>query len=478
MSNFYHRLLEQPEGKTIEFKRDLSSPKPMMKALVAFANTAGGRLIIGVSDDRKVLGVEDPLSQEERLCSMIADSIAPRLVPNIEMITIEDKTLLIAEVFLSSSRPHFVRSEGGETSVYVRLGSTNRQADRELIAELRRSVEGVAFDEMPMPELSIDDIDTQAIAQSAREKSPMGERELRTLKLLVPHQGRLVPSKGAIILYGRDRRYYFSDVWVQCGRFTGQDKADIFDHIEIYDHLPQAVDSIMLFLKKHAMRGADFSEVRRKDVWSIPLGILREAVINALVHADYSQRGAPIRIAFFDDRIEIENPGILLPGMTVKDMKEGISRIRNPVIARLFREMNLIEQWGTGVPRMFKQAQELGLPEPQIVELGMRVRFIVHLAEQVRIQINPATEQVTEQVSEQVIKLLESLKKEPLSTKEAMQFLQLNHRPTFLYTYLQPALQANLVEMTQPDSPKSPTQKYRLTAKGQGLITTDDSGKG
>jgi len=79
LSNFFQRLLEQPEGKTIEFKRDLSSPKPMMKALVAFANTAGGRLIIGVSDDRQVLGVEDPFSQEERLCSMIADSIAPAL---------------------------------------------------------------------------------------------------------------------------------------------------------------------------------------------------------------------------------------------------------------------------------------------------------------------------------------------------------------------------------------------------------------
>ncbi|MDA3788174.1 MAG: putative DNA binding domain-containing protein, partial [Desulfobacula sp.] len=193
MSNFYHRLLEQPEGKTIEFKQDLSSSKSMMKALVAFANTAGGRLIIGVSDDRQILGVEDPLSQEERLCSMIADSIVPRLVPNIEMITIEDKTLLIAEVFLSSSRPHFLRSEGAEKGVYVRLGSTNRQADQELIAELRRTVEGIAFDEMPMPELSIDDLDTKSIAQSVREKYPVGQTELQTLKLLVSHQGRLVP---------------------------------------------------------------------------------------------------------------------------------------------------------------------------------------------------------------------------------------------------------------------------------------------
>ena len=299
MSNFFRRLLEQSEGKTIEFKQDLSSSKSMMKALVAFANTAGGRLIIGVSDDRQILGVEDPLSQEERLCSMIADSIVPRLVPNIEMITIEDKTLLIAEVFLSSSRPHFLRSEGAEKGVYVRLGSTNRQADQELIAELRRTVEGVAFDEMPMPELSIDDLDTRAIAQSVREKYPVDKTELQTLKLLVSHQGRLVPSKGAIILFGRERNLSFSDVWVQCGRFIGTDKSDIFDHIEIYDHLPLAVDSIMLFLKKHAMRGADFSEIRRKDVWSIPLGILREVVINALVHADYSQRGAPIRVAFF-----------------------------------------------------------------------------------------------------------------------------------------------------------------------------------
>ncbi|HMB30899.1 MAG TPA: ATP-binding protein [Desulfohalobiaceae bacterium] len=82
----------------------------------------------------------------------------------------------------------------------------------------------------------------------------------------------------------------------------------------------------MLFLKKHAMRGADFSEVRRKDVWNIALGILREVVINALVYADYSQRGAPIRGASFDDRIEVENPGMLLPGMTVEDMKQGISK--------------------------------------------------------------------------------------------------------------------------------------------------------
>lgn len=463
-----NELLCQAEGKTLEFKRDLSSPKPLLKTLVAFANTAGGRLVVGVADDRQVLGVANVLDEEERLCSLIADAITPRLVPNVEMITIEDKTLLVVEVFPSGSRPHWLKAEGPEHGVYVRLGSTSRQADAALIGELRRTAEGVAFDELPMPELSLDDLDLATAKKLFHGISPLDDQALRTLKLITSYQGRTVPTKGAVLLFGKDRNLHFSDAWVQCGRFLGTDKTHIFDHIDIHEPLPLALDSIMLFLKKHAMRGADFSQIRRQDVWSIPLTLLREAVINALVHTDYSQRGAPIRISFFDDRIEIENPGILLPGMTVEDMRQGVSKIRNHVLARVFKELNLIEQWGSGVRRIYSEAHALGLPEPQITELGLRVRLVVRLAEPLPVNALPltraeqVTEQVTDQVSEQVTRLLVCLKGEPLSTKAAMQQLGLSHRPTFIQTYLQPALQAGLIEMTQPQSPKSPTQKYRL----------------
>ena len=81
MTFILESLLQQPEGKTLEFKRDLSSPKPILKTLVAFANTAGGRLIIGITDDHQLIGVDDPLTEEERLCNLIADAISPRLVP-------------------------------------------------------------------------------------------------------------------------------------------------------------------------------------------------------------------------------------------------------------------------------------------------------------------------------------------------------------------------------------------------------------
>ncbi len=481
MTHFIHNLLIQPEGKTLEFKQDLSSPQPILKTLTAFANTAGGRLVIGVTENRRIIEVADPFKEEERLCSLIADAIAPRLMPNIEMITIDDKILLIAEVFLSNSRPHYLIKKGMDQGVYVRLGSTNRQADPELIAELRRSVEGVAFDEMPMPDLSMDDIDNRAMADSFGKSSFPGERGLRILKLLVPHQGRLVPSKGAVLLFGRERTLHFSDAWVQCGRFVGTHKTDIFDHIEIDDPLPKAVDSIMLFLKKHAMRGADISGIRRKDVWSIPLDILREAVINALVHADYSQRGAPVRISFFDNRIEIENPGILLPGMTVEDMKQGVSRIRNPVIARVFRELNLVEQWGIGVPRIFQQARELGLPEPEIQEIGMRLRFVVGLGTSVPVtptgnkdqaQVGAQDQaQVGAQVDHQI---LTACAEKPLSSAEIAAALGHRQLSGNLRKALPHLRQAGLLAFTVPDKPKSRLQKYRLTDKGRQWI---DDGK-
>ena len=100
-------LLQSEEGKTLEFKRDLSSPKKLLKTLVAFANTAGGTVIVGVDDTtRQPVGLEQPLDEEERLCSLIADSISPRLVPDVEMITVDGMTLLVVQVFLGGTRPH------------------------------------------------------------------------------------------------------------------------------------------------------------------------------------------------------------------------------------------------------------------------------------------------------------------------------------------------------------------------------------
>ena len=481
MSSLVRQILENTEGKTLEFKRDFSSPKPLLKSLVAFSNTAGGKLIIGVTVNKEIIGVENPLDEEERLCNIIAGSISPRLIPNIELVTIENKTVLIVEVYLSSNRPHWIKSEGPEQGVYVRLGSTNRQADSQLIAELRRTSEGLMFDELPMQELSKNDIDIDELRKSFEEKRQFNDKTLLTMKLLTKYQNCLVPTNGAILLFGKERLMHFPDAWIQCGRFDGIDKTIIYDHCEINEPLPRAVESILAFLKKHAIRSADLSKgLRRKDIWNIPLNILREVIINAVVHCDYSQRGAPIRVSFFNDRIEVENPGILLPGMTIEDMIEGVSKIRNPVIARVFRELGLIEQWGSGVKRIFSEAKELGLQPLIISEIGMRVRFKVPL--KMGIVLKKDTEQKPGKVADraqsgaqsgaQSESILFALKNKPLSSAGLSTVLNLDSKSGAFKRSIKDLLHNKYIEYSIPEKPSSRLQKYKLTAKGRKFASS------
>ena len=150
ISNNLRRL----EGKTLEFKRDLSSPLPILKTLTAFANGAGGTLIVGVADKtRDVVGVPDALDQEEKLANWIADGIEPKLSADIEICAWRSIQLLVVHVFPSALRPHHLRKMGAEAGTYIRIGSTNRQADAPLIASLQRSVLVTSFDEEPLPKL-------------------------------------------------------------------------------------------------------------------------------------------------------------------------------------------------------------------------------------------------------------------------------------------------------------------------------------
>ena len=487
-------LLAQPEGKTLEFKLDSTAPTLLMKTLVAFANTAGGRLIIGVASDRQIVGLKAPLDEEERLRSLIADLITPNLVPDIELVTIHETTVLVIKLSVSALRPHWLKAEGQEHGVYVRIGASTIPADATLIAELARQAEGISHDEMPMPELSKDDLDLSAVQKCFAADWRLDEQALVTIKLLTSYQRRLVPTKGAVLLFGKERALHFSDAWIQCGRFTGSDRAIIFDSLDINEHLPLAVTSCMAFLEKYVPQDA-----------LLVLPILKEVVINALLHADYSLRGAPIRIAFFDDRIETENPGMLLPGMTIDDMKQGTSRIRNHVIARLFRELNLVERWGSGMHSIFRESAELGLPEPQIMEVGMRIRVVVYLARpvhlftekaqeraqvkreeeaqveaieraQVRVQVKAQDEvQVSGGVDVQVLSLCVH---KPLSSAEIAFALGHKQLSGNLRKALPRLRDSGLLAYTIPEKPNSRSQKYRLTAKGKALLVSRSRGAG
>jgi ATP-dependent DNA helicase RecG len=368
-------LLSRHEGKTLEFKRDLSSPIGVLKAIVAFANTSGGILVFGVEDGaKKVTGVRDVLTEEERLANLIADSISPKLVPSMEVMPWRKTQVLAVEIYPSPNRPHYLNRLGPAEGVFVRVGSTNRRADSVLIDEMRRYNRISSFDEQPMPDLNSEAIDFRVASEFFKPFRKLTSHGLQSLKLTAGHQGRIVPTIGGVLLFGASRLKHFPDAWVQAGRFAGSDRRRILDSTEVRSYLPGAAEEVIGFLRKHMTREAIIGAVKRTDLWTFPVIAVREAIMNAIVHADYAQSGAPIRVALFDDRLEIENPGLLPFGLTIEDIQRGISKLRNRVIGRVFQELELIEQWGSGIQRMTAACHDRGLDAPQFEEIGTHFR--------------------------------------------------------------------------------------------------------
>jgi len=368
-------LLSRHEGKTLEFKRDLSSPQGVLKTVVAFANTSGGVIVLGIEDGTKrVKGVRDVLSEEERLASLISDSISPKLVPSMEVMPWRKTQVLAVEVYPSPNRPHYLSRLGAEEGVFVRVGSTNRRADSFLIEEMRRYNQVSSFDEQPMPDLNSEAIDFRAASEFFKPIRNLTLHGLQSLKVTTSYQRRTVPTFGGMLLFGADRLDHFPDAWVQVGRFAGSDRRRILDSTEVRSYLPGAAEQVITFLQKHMTREAVIGSVKRTDLWTFPVVAVREAILNAIVHADYAQHGAPIRVALFDNRLEIDNPGLLPFGLTIEDIQKGISKLRNRVLGRVFQELGLIEQFGSGIQRMTAACRDRGLDAPQFEEIGTHFR--------------------------------------------------------------------------------------------------------
>lgn len=379
MTGTIEQLLAQHEGKTLEFKACLSEPLPFLKTLVAFANSAGGTIIFGVEDKtRRVLGVEDPLELEARIANVVSDAVRPRLAPEIEIHPWWRTHLLVVRVYPSPVMPHYVRALGPEKGVFIRVGSSNRQADRAILDDMRRVAARRSFDEEPLLDLDSEAIDFRVASELFAPVRKLSPQDLEVLGLTVRHRTRTVPTVAGILLFGKHRLRLFPDAYLQTARFDGTDRACILDTAELDGPLPVLVDQAVGFLRKHEAVALEIKAPRHQERWPVPLVAIREALINALVHADYSQRGAPIRLAVFDDRIEVENPGLLPFGLTVEDIRSGVSKLRNRVIGRVFKELGLIEQWGSGIGRMISACREAGLPEPLFEEVGLHFRVTLY----------------------------------------------------------------------------------------------------
>lgn len=368
------RLIEQPESRTLEFKRDLSSLTPILKTIVAFANTAGGTLIIGRDSDGDLFGINDVFKAEERLSSTIADNIRPQILPEIEIVTIRGKNLLVIKV-AHWKGPFYLKKDGIPKGVYIRLGSTSRLAGPDFVTELQRSAAQGTYDQQPAPDASIDSLDENQCGRLFQKiDKKIDQEKLQSLGVLVRSANRLVPSIGGLLLFGKEQE----DMRIACARFAGNDKEVFLDRYEIKGTILDAIEEVPKFIARNTRLAAEIKQIKRRDIPEYSQIAIREALINALAHCDYSITGSRIQIAIFNDRLEIQNPGMFPFGFTLDDFKSGVSRIRNKVIARVFHELNFMEEWGSGYKRILAACQKEGYPEPKWEELGSAIRVVFY----------------------------------------------------------------------------------------------------
>ena len=362
--------ISRGEGSRVDFKRDLSSMKSVLKDIVAFANTAGGVIVIGVDDDRSIVGVADPLREEERLSSSISDGIGPQLLPEIYAASHGEHELLVVEVSHHPA-PFYLRAQGPERGVYVRLGSTSRRADPEMLAELRRQAAGESFDLLSRSAVTLADLDRARLTSAFEGHDvPLRASKLEALGVLTKYRGKVVATNAGVILFGQDavRRRYFHDARIEGARFAGTSRAadieDLFDPDEELTVL-EAVDATERFIRRNTRQAEPIpaGRMQREPRPEYSPVMIRELLVNAVAHTDYSRSGETIKEFVYDDHIEIHNPGPMLPGTTTDDIREGRSKIRNRGIASVLRRIRYMERFGTAWEKIEVEMAK-GYPEP------------------------------------------------------------------------------------------------------------------
>jgi ATP-dependent DNA helicase RecG len=371
------QTLNLQEGETIEFKREWTDRA--LEDLAAFANTRGGTLYVGVEDNGRVVGTDVSDAVVQRLANFIASRLG--ITPSIRVEPIQGKPVLVIQ---TSPVPGIVPCNG---RYLRRVGSTNRDFAPDELARHFLNRSGQSWDSLVTP-YGMERVQPEAVvtfARLAQKRLPHINPQqpaliLENLGLL--KDGRL--TNAGLLLFGIRPQMHFVQAQLRIGVFRSP--TEIVDSHDFGGTLWEQLDGAMerfrrLLQVRFEIKVTEptLEGLARKEVWEYPLDAIREAVINALIHRDYTDT-ADIQIRVYDDELSIWNPGGLPPELSVEHLRQPqhLSRPRNPLLAQAFYYAGYIERWGTGTARILTLCREQGLPEPEFDAdaLQFRVRFL------------------------------------------------------------------------------------------------------
>jgi len=347
-------ILEEGEGYKIEFKETFAG---LDKEMVAFANASGGRLFLGITDNEEVKGVKI----SNKLKSQVQD-IANNCQPAIPITINEFNNILVVTVKGGVDKPYKCSS-----GFYTRVGPNSQKLSRNEIVEFFKSEGKIRYDELINLKFDFEThFDMKKFDKFLRFAGI--SRVMDTQDILVnlgvaeKQEGKIIFNNTGIFFFARNLQEIYYHTAVTCALFKGVEKVDVLDRRDFNEDIVGNVDGAMNFLKQYIpLRYEMTGEPRRREIPEIPYGALREAVINAVAHRDYFEKGSNVMVEMFDDRIEITNYGGLVRGLKPEDFGKK-SVLRNPNIANLLHRIGYIEKMGTGISKMQRLIKNAGLP--------------------------------------------------------------------------------------------------------------------
>lgn len=380
------------ESQTVEYKREISlksERKSILRSVIAFANTGGGTIVIGIEDKtREIVGVpeQEAFRLIDALTNSICDNCTPAIAFSTELVTYAEKTLICIQVYPGSETPYHFKTESEEKGTYVRVNGSSRLADENWLLELRLRGLRRSYDEQliaGMPALSHDEIlefcetlyGEAAVVEPNREPPKVELKHLLDWGLVRQVAGRYFGTNGFYLLRGDHPNFH--GPMIACGLFAGTEGVQFVDRKEFSGSLFEQYHAAFNWINANLKNRSRIIGQKRFDFPEIPETAVRELLTNAICHRSYLYTGAPIKIHLFRDRLEIISPGPLPATLTVERFLEGFSQFRNPAIAYAFKTVRLIERFGSGIRRTFSLMAIWQLPLPEVEAQGAAVKMVL-----------------------------------------------------------------------------------------------------
>lgn len=345
--------MKYEESPVLELKEQINAD--FKKEIIAFANTDGGEIYVGVARDGSITGVENAEAEMEKISNMIRDGIKPDLTAytSIERIEEAGKALIRVSISRGLKRPYHLTDKGLKPAgVFVRHGISSVPAADEAIRQMLKESDGTAFDKARSINQELTFVYAEKIFQE--RQVAFDEARKRTLGLL---DADGYYTNAALLLSDQCGHI------IRCAVYEGTGKSKFKTRKEFFGSILKQLDDMFSFLSLNNNLRSTFDGLRRIDYADYPEEALREALLNAVVHRDYDYSGSII-INIYDDRMEFISLGGLVKGLTLEDIKGGVSQPRNTVIANVFYRLELIESYGTGIQRMLESYAGSGF-EPE-----------------------------------------------------------------------------------------------------------------